>query len=179
MCCDAHRHDAGATTRGSGLLSATSAFDWLHQGVRTMARHGAVENRRVESRYFFDSGTPIAWRPDHPGRRRCKGWLNDVSDSGLSFITQKSRKPRIGDTVCVHDRRGGPPQLCRVVRTIPRAEGLVLVGCAKDQGMPCPTDCPMHGSPGCKRKSNRDQQRHNHQRLTAQKHSRALARQAA
>lgn len=115
-----------------------------------MAGSRLYENRRRESRYYFDSGTPIAWRPDRPGRRRAKGWLNDVSDSGLSFLAAQQRRPKIGETVCVHDHRGGPPLLCRVVRLTGGPGEWVVVGCARDQGQACDADCPMRGSPACR-----------------------------
>lgn len=89
----------------------------------------SIWNRRTSMRVPC-CGERLEWKPE--GRRRARrGWLNDVSDGGVSFLTEQKRTPCAGQTVEVSTDRNGEPMLCEVVRVIPEGEDLALVACRR------------------------------------------------
>ena len=77
-------------------------------------------------------GEPLAWKPEH-GRRSRKGWLNDYSSQGVSFLIEQRRKPSEGETVEVRTDRRGEPIAFTVVRVTPEGSDLALVACERPQ----------------------------------------------
>ncbi len=97
----------------------------------------ASHNRRRESRYYAERGALVAWRQDGRGARRRKGWLNEISDSGMSFLVNTPREPHRGEDLMVDRKRGGGFMLFHVVHTTALEGGLSLVGCRLDMSEPC------------------------------------------
>lgn len=88
-----------------------------------------IWNRRTNERVHC-CGERLAWKSERSRRTR-KGWLNDVSAEGVSFLIENSRAPSEGETVEVRTDRRGEPLSCRVVRITPEGSDLALVACER------------------------------------------------
>jgi hypothetical protein len=89
-------------------------------------------NRRAEARHYC-FGHRLAWRKDAGEYRRRKGWMNDVSPSGMSFLVEAGRQPHVGDAIEVSQPESGG-RLYHVVRVHPLEGKLALIGCRRDPG---------------------------------------------
>lgn len=94
------------------------------------------DERRVSFRVHC-CGERLAWKPEQTRRSR-KGWLNDVSPEGVSFLIEQRRAPNAGDTVEVRTDPQRQPMRCTVVRITQEGDDLALVACAL-----APTESPM------------------------------------
>jgi hypothetical protein len=88
-----------------------------------------IWNRRSNDRVHC-CGERLAWRSERSRRSR-KGWLNDVSAEGVSFLIEQRRTPSEGETVEVRTDRRAEPISCRVVRITPQGLDLALVACRR------------------------------------------------
>lgn len=88
-------------------------------------------NRRCEPRYYFETGSPVAWQRSAHRTRRRKGWLHDTSKSGISFFVETPRQPHIGEDVLLNRAFNTDSKCYRVVRTVPLEGNLSLVGCRR------------------------------------------------
>lgn len=87
-------------------------------------------NRRREARHHCDFKT-ITWFRNGTHRTR-RGWLNDQSWSGLSFIVPAQARPSVGDEIELAAQTRGDRTACRVVRITPAEDHRTIVGCEKD-----------------------------------------------
>lgn len=92
------------------------------------------QNRRGEPRYCVGRGQLLVWKPDGKGRRGRKGWLHDLSSSGISFIIEGPRKPEVGDNIIVGTGAGSDLVRCRVVHSVKQDSRISMVGCCKGTG---------------------------------------------
>ncbi len=87
-------------------------------------------NRRREARHDCDYKT-ISWI--RSGARRIhRGWLNDQSWSGLSFVVPVEAGPSVGDEIELSAKSRGEKTPCKVVRITPVEENRSIVGCKKE-----------------------------------------------
>ena len=95
-----------------------------------MATRKLKLNRRKEGRHLCPYNG-ITWRREGEDKQS-RGWLNDISNGGLSFVPDRKSRPRIGDDLELNINSQGEQLQCKVVR-IERLEGnKLLVGCEKD-----------------------------------------------
>jgi hypothetical protein len=86
-------------------------------------------NRRASSRSKCRT-IDVTWRYVDARRRRA-GWLSDISETGLAYVSAGPRRPRIGEIVHVTPRRGRTTFECKVVRLEEFDSGAYLVGCRR------------------------------------------------
>ena len=97
--------------------------------------HGSKEpdnliwNRRTDDRAPC-CGERLVWKLERSRRSR-RGWLNDVSSHGVSFLIEQRRTPREGETVEVRTDRRSEPISCKVVRVTLAGSDLALVACER------------------------------------------------
>jgi len=85
-------------------------------------------NRRNEGR-INGCGERLCWRPID-GRRRRRGWLNDLSTNGVSFLAETSRSPQEGQAIEIASDARHPGDVYDVVRVTAEDDAaLVLVAC--------------------------------------------------
>ncbi|MEX2214495.1 MAG: PilZ domain-containing protein [Phycisphaeraceae bacterium] len=94
-------------------------------------------DRRGEQRFFHRSGQPLSWRP-HIGGRRHRAWLRNISLSGISFVSQGSRHPAVGQEVDITYEGMRALGDYRVVRVENVGKQTAVIGCARDAGVPSP-----------------------------------------
>ncbi len=99
-------------------------------------------NRREEHRHDR-FGRLMGWRLENSRRKRRKGWMSDVSPSGLSFLVGTPCRPKLGEDLEVHAEADGARGLYHVVRLRPLEGNLTLVGCRKDP----PARARIHTNP--------------------------------
>ncbi|MCB9837891.1 MAG: PilZ domain-containing protein [Phycisphaeraceae bacterium] len=75
-------------------------------------------------------GERLRWKIESARRTR-KGWLNDVSTNGMSFLIEQRRAPGAGETLEVRNGQRSEPLRFRVVRTAPEGSDLALVACER------------------------------------------------
>ena len=75
-------------------------------------------------------GERLLWKGENARRNR-RGWLNDVSAQGVSFLIEQRRKPNEGETVEVRTDKYGDPMSCRVTRVTTEGADLALVACER------------------------------------------------
>ena len=92
-----------------------------------MTRNRSFENRRHEPRQYLPKA-PVAWRR-HGNTAWHRGWLNDISASGVSLLMSTQGQPQAGQEIDLRRRCNGEALLCRVVRTLIREDGRGLVAC--------------------------------------------------
>jgi len=108
-------------------------MDHALSGDRQM--HGSNEseqliwNRRGSERVRC-CGERLLWKGENARRNR-RGWLNDVSAQGVSFLIEQRRKPVEGETVEVRTDKHGDPMSYRVIRVTPEGVDLALVACER------------------------------------------------
>lgn len=90
------------------------------------------QNRRRATRYYFASGKQIRWRLDDPGCRSRKGWLSNVSKSGIAFMVDGGRKPEIGDDVVI-SCGGTAMETYHVVRIVEHERDIVTIAARHDE----------------------------------------------
>jgi len=75
-------------------------------------------------------GERLRWRAEG-ARRAQRGWLNDVSISGLSFLIERDREPHAGEIVeVITDPRADAIE-CTVIRVTGEGSDLSLVACER------------------------------------------------
>lgn len=94
-----------------------------------------LPNRRTEPRYYVRSGEPLRWRLDAPGGRRRKGWVDDVSKSGIALLTEGAR-PEVGQAIQVFSDQAWDGGLYKVTRVQPVDGRLVRIAARLDSGRP-------------------------------------------
>ncbi len=87
-------------------------------------------NRRREARHRCDYKSIVWARQGKMNSSR--GWLNDQSWSGLSFVTLNRITPRTGEELEIAVGPYSDKTPCRVVRVEQTHNGRKLVGCEKD-----------------------------------------------
>ncbi len=93
-----------------------------------------IWNRRVNERVRC-CGERLLWKGENARRNR-RGWLNDVSAQGVSFLIEQRRKPSEGETVEVRTDKHGDPMSYRVTRVTPEGMDLALVACERESAQP-------------------------------------------
>ncbi len=88
-----------------------------------------IWNRRGSERVRC-CGERLMWKSENARRNR-RGWLNDVSEKGVSFLIEQRRKPNEGETVEVRTDKHGDPMSCRVIRVTTEGADLALVACER------------------------------------------------
>jgi hypothetical protein len=97
--------------------------------------HGSNEDnsmildRRADERVRC-CGERMVWKREQSRRNR-KGWLNDVSVRGVSFLIDQRRQPCAGEMVEVRTDRHSDPLSFTVKRVTPEGEDLALVACER------------------------------------------------
>lgn len=76
-------------------------------------------------------GERLLWKGETTRRSR-RGWLNDVSPEGVSFLIEQRRKLSEGETVEVRTDKHGDPMSCKVVRVTRESPELMLVACVRE-----------------------------------------------
>ena len=87
-------------------------------------------NRRREQRHRCDFRS-IKWIKQG-NNNMSRGWLNDQSWSGLSFITASPHRPQIGEDIELSTKSHGDRTCCRVVRVEELEDDRAVIGCQKD-----------------------------------------------
>lgn len=77
-------------------------------------------------------GERLVWKTERSRRSR-KGWLNDISKLGVSFLIEQRRSPSEGESLEVRTDRRGEPMLFTVKRITPEGADLALVACEREQ----------------------------------------------
>jgi hypothetical protein len=98
-------------------------------------------DRRESARRPYIGPRMIYWKPIEFGHPKSRGWMNDVSASGMSFVTNVRNRPKVGDEVEVIHAADGDTLVCRVVRIQFLESALARVGCQISIA-----DLPAHGS---------------------------------
>jgi len=89
-----------------------------------------IWERREEARVHC-CGERLLWKGER-GKRSRKGWLNDVSASGVSFLIEQRRIPNAGESVEIRTGSRSVPTAYRVVRITPEGSDLALVACERE-----------------------------------------------
>jgi len=97
--------------------------------IEETATSNLIWERRDSARVHC-CGERLLWKPEQ-GRRARKGWLNDVSRRGVSFLIELRRSPSAGETVEVRTDKRSEPITYTVVRVTPEGEDLALVACER------------------------------------------------
>lgn len=98
--------------------------------------HGSSEaNTMILERRANDRvrccGERLVWKRER-SRRNMKGWLNDISLKGVSFLIEQRRTPSEGETVEVRTDRRSEPMSFTVMRVSPEGADLALVACERE-----------------------------------------------
>jgi|GEM_PF-6795111 len=93
-------------------------------------RDNLIWNRRSHDRVHC-CGERVSWKSDRSRKNR-RGWLNDVSTQGVSFLIEQRREPTEGDAVEIRTDRRSEPIVCKVVRVTPEGVDLALVACERE-----------------------------------------------
>ena len=92
-----------------------------------MTMESTLRDRRSEPRRYC-CAKRISWRAP-AGAKGVQGWLNDVSESGLGFLTHRFFLPEVGDEIEV--TCDDEPTMCRVLHVRSADCTFSLVGCRK------------------------------------------------
>ncbi len=112
----------------SGLRTGDGAMH-IDSMIEETATSNLIWERRHDTRVHC-CGERVAWKSERSRRSR-KGWLNDVSRLGVSFLIESRRSPSEGETLELRTDKRSEPIAYRVVRVTPEGEDLALVGCER------------------------------------------------
>jgi hypothetical protein len=76
-------------------------------------------------------GERLMWKSEQSRRNR-KGWLNDISTQGVSFLIDQRRTPSEGESLEVRTDKRGEPMIFTVKRVTPEGDDLALVACVRE-----------------------------------------------
>ena len=107
-----------------------------------MPLHELHRNRRKESRYRTLTGQRMSWTPAMSVGRQRKGWVLDVSKSGMALMIERESLPHLGDVIGIRIRASADPVSYEVVRIQPGHQKIVVVGCERVYGKPSELDLP-------------------------------------
>ncbi|MEO1236857.1 MAG: PilZ domain-containing protein [Planctomycetota bacterium] len=108
-----------------------------------MAMTALRPNRRKESRYRTLTGQQMSWnRPGTAGHRR-KGWVLDVSRSGMGLMMEDADMPEVGEVIGIKLRPASEPVSYEVVRIQDGNQRIRVVGCERIYGRTTDLDLPM------------------------------------
>lgn len=99
-------------------------------------------NRRRESRYRTLTGQRMSWTPPMSLGRQRKGWVLDVSKSGIALMLERDSMPRLGDVIDVRVQPTADPVAYEVVRIQHGQQRIAVVGCERVYGKPAELDLP-------------------------------------
>lgn len=99
-------------------------------------------NRRRESRYRTLTGQRMSWTPPVSLGRQHKGWVLDVSKSGMALTLERQTMPRIGDVIDVRIQPTADPIAYEVVRIQHGQQKIAVVGCQRVYGKTAELDLP-------------------------------------
>ncbi len=111
-----------------------------------MINSQAETNRRRETRYRTLTGQRMNWHPaDTIGAYR-KGWVLDISQSGLGMMVEDDKVPEIGDEILVKVQASADPLSYEVVRIDNESSRIAVIGCERVYGRVTRLDLP-HSEP--------------------------------
>lgn len=99
-------------------------------------------NRRCESRYRTLTGQQMSWINHFSVGAFRKGWLMDVSKSGLGIMVERERLPKLGESIDVRLKPASDPISYEVIRIQDGNSKIVVVGCERVDGRPAEIDLP-------------------------------------
>lgn len=99
-------------------------------------------NRRRESRYRTLTGQPMSWTPPMSLGRQRKGWVLDVSKSGMALMLERETLPRLGDVIDVSIDPAAEPVAYEIVRIQHGQQKIAVVGCQRVYGKTAELDLP-------------------------------------
>jgi hypothetical protein len=99
-------------------------------------------NRRCESRYRLLTGQQVAWSSAIGTAGRRKGWVLDVSRSGLGVMMESNQLPNLGEEIKVRLKGSSEPVSYEVVRVQDNRCRIATVGCARVYGRTARLDAP-------------------------------------
>lgn len=99
-------------------------------------------NRRRESRYRTLAGQRMSWTPPMSVGRQRKGWVLDVSKSGMALMLERETLPRLGDVIDVSIDATADPVAYEIVRIQHGQQKIVVVGCERVYGKTADLDLP-------------------------------------
>lgn len=107
-----------------------------------MVQAASNTNRRKESRYRTLTGQRMSWSGQMSVGASRKGWVLDVSRSGMAMMVERQALPALGDVIGVQVRPAADPVSYKVVRVQNGAQKIVVVGCEKIYGKTADLDLP-------------------------------------
>lgn len=99
-----------------------------------MVQSSAHANRRKESRYRTLTGQRMSWSRETAVGSNRKGWVLDVSRSGMALMIERQALPALGDVIGVQVRPTSDPVAYTVVRVQNGTQKIAVVGCEKVYG---------------------------------------------
>lgn len=99
-------------------------------------------NRRRETRYRTLTGQRMDWQRSTSTNSFRKGWVLDVSHSGLGLMMEDDKLPEIGDEIRVKIKPASPPLAYEVVRIQNEKSRIAVVGCERVYGRTARLDLP-------------------------------------
>ncbi|MEM8739195.1 MAG: PilZ domain-containing protein [Planctomycetota bacterium] len=102
-------------------------------------------DRRRENRYRSLTGQKMSWsRLGYVGPRQ-KGWVMDISKSGIGLMIEQDQLPEVGEVLGVRLRPASDPLSYEVVRVQSGDHRITVVGCERVYGRTADLNFPRPG----------------------------------
>lgn len=99
-------------------------------------------NRRRETRFRTLTGQRMNWQGSNTLASFRKGWVLDVSQSGLGLMVEDDKLPQVGDEIRVKIKPASAPLAYEVVRIQNEKSRIAVVGCERVYGRTARLDLP-------------------------------------